>query len=119
MTVPDFLALVVIALAAYRVTRVVVADTLSDNFRAWMWARAYDRIHDYDSVGDRDDRIERRSWWWAKGFELVSCPFCTGFWASLVLYLAWFDWHVSFARPAITALAVAGLQAFISSRAGS
>lgn len=118
MTVAEFLGLVVVAFAAYRVTRVVVADTISDSFRAWVWARSYERIDDYDSLADTDTRTARRSWWWEKAYQLVSCPWCTGWWVSLATYAAWFHWHVSFARPVIAAVAVAGLQGFIASREG-
>lgn len=116
MTVAEFLGLVVVAFAAYRVTRVVVADTISDSFRAWVWARSYERIDDYDSLADTDTRTARRSWWWEKFYQLVSCPHCTGFHVSWVLYLGWFHWHVSFVRPFIAAVAVAGIQSFVSSR---
>lgn len=116
MTIPAFLALVVVGLASYRVTRVVVADTISDSFRAWVWSRAYAREDDYDSLGDTDTRAVRRSWWWEKAYQLVSCPFCFGWWVSLAFYAAWFHWHVGFARPILSAIAVAGIQAFVSSR---
>lgn len=116
MSIEPFLGLVVAAFAAHRVQRVVTADTISARFRAWLWGRAYERVQDYDSEGDRDTRTVRRSWAWEKAFQLCDCPHCLGFWCSLATYAAWFHWHVSFARPVIAAVAVAGIQSFVSSR---
>lgn len=118
MTIPAFLALVTVALASYRITRIVVADSISDSFRAWVWAQAYERVMDYDSLADTDERAVRRSWAWEKAYQLVSCPWCFGWHVSLLTYAAWFHWHVSFAKPIIAAVAVAGLQGFLASREG-
>lgn len=63
-----FLALVIVTLAAHRLTRLVVTDTILDAPRNWVFTHAPVRIS-----------------------ELINCPHCTGFWAALAcvcVYLA-------------------------------
>lgn len=117
MTVETFLGLVVTALAAYRLTRIVVADSISASFRQWVWRRAYTPAG-FDSLTERDVAYRRdglRGWAWEKAFQLVVCPHCTGFWMSLGSFTLW-RYGPASGRLALMALAVSGLQSFISSR---
>lgn len=118
MSIYEFLALATIALAAYRITRVIVSDTITQSFRAWIWRRAY-QPDGYDSRTDRET-IGRRpgmvGWAWEKAFQLVDCPFCTGWHVTLAFYWAWHYWHAAWVRPVLSALAAVGMQAFVSSR---
>lgn len=113
MSLEQFLALVVIALAAYRATRVVVADSISDPFRAWLWRHAF-ADGGYDAHADEEVAV-RRSRVWAWIFEGLSCAFCTGWWLSLAGWWAWFH-GAAWCRTGLAAVAVAGLQALLSSR---
>lgn len=115
MNSPTFLAVLIAALAAYRLTRIVVADSITDPARAWLWRRTFAEAG-WDSERDRPAVIVvSRAWWWVH--ELVTCPFCTGWWVSLGVWAAWIHWPT--ARPAVVAVAVAGGQALLSSRAGA
>lgn len=66
---PDGVLLVVYALAAYRVTRLVVKDTLFDIPRSWLTVRLP-----------------------AIFADLISCAWCIGFWISAAAtYGLWLD----------------------------
>jgi len=115
MSLPSFLALVVIALAAHRLQRVLTKDTLSDPLRAWIWAKAYAEGAEFDENGRRKVVVRSKGWRWVWFF--VDCPHCVGFHTSWASYVAWYylpwSWLL---RPVITVFAVAGLQSFVSSR---
>lgn len=70
----DVLTLVLVALAAARITRLVTTDSIADPVRDWLLDLP---------------RSERAAEWWA---DLVSCPWCAGWWvavaATLVLSFA-------------------------------
>lgn len=114
MTVYEFLGLVVVAFASHRVQRVVTRDSISASFRAWCWQKGYE-YGGYDTQTERREVVVR-SWWWSKLFELVDCAHCTGWWCSLGVYWAWREWPTGWVRTAVIAVAVAGMQAFVSSR---
>lgn len=113
MTIQAFLALLAIALCAYRVTRVVTDDTISQSFRAWVWRLAY-RTAGYDSLREGTVQV-RRSWLGEKAYQLVSCPFCLGWWVTIGVFVAWFGWPRT-ARDVVRLGAAIGMQAFVSSR---
>jgi hypothetical protein len=120
VTLEHFLALAVIGFASYRLTRVVVEDSITASFRAWIWRRAYVPVG-YDSRSDREVASRRdgyAGWAWEKAFQLVTCPFCTGWWLTIGLYVAWFGWP-SRARDVVALAAAIGMQAFVSSRQGA
>lgn len=75
MTFPDWLLLLIYALAVARVTGLVVADTITEPIR--------DRI-----IGWLDDTPGSAGEWFA---SLITCPWCAGMWISLVAApLVWF-----------------------------
>lgn len=77
---------VVVALAAYRVTRFLLWDSLmgmgvvGGEFVSKLGERI-DRFA-YDAAGND------RSWWRGKVGDLLTCPFCLGFWVSGGCYVA-------------------------------
>lgn len=114
MTIATALALIAVALASYRLTRVVTADTLTNPVRAWLWAKAF--VEDgYDPHRDKPV-VRRRSFWWAQAYELARCPYCAGVYLSALTWWAWFYWPWTIIRPLIQMTAVMGLQALLSSR---
>lgn len=114
VNVSTFLALVTVSLAAYRVTRVVVADSISDPFRAWVWNRAYTANGGWDSLKDAPSVVVRsRAWRWA--YDGLSCSFCVGWWVTLCLWWGYMFGPEWFER-CVEALAAVGVQAFVSSR---
>lgn len=79
----DLLTLVLLALATARITRLVTLDSIADPARHAILTRAYSHS---DARGDFVD-------------ELLSCPWCAGFWVSLaaawalmVLDPSWVRW---------------------------
>lgn len=123
MTIEAFLALLVVALASYRLTRVMVDDTITASWRSWLWRRAY-MPAGYDAHADRDVAVRRdgggtiRGWAWEKAYQLNTCPFCMGWWFTIGLYVAWFGTPDT-ARDLVRLAACIGMQAFVSSRQGA
>lgn len=91
--------LIILAIGSYSITRLVVTDTfpLFQNIRDWI----KDRFPPDDHVMDRrpPDRIPVEHWRRAsnnvfvvtKGHwigELISCPWCAGWWVSLAVWVA-------------------------------
>ncbi len=79
-----FLALAVMGLAAYRITRFIVFDSLigadlgsGSRFSVWLTQFAYN--------SDGTDR----SWLRGKIGDLLNCPWCTGFWVSVAVTAWW------------------------------
>lgn len=112
-----FLTFLVVAFASYRVTRVIVDDTITAKWRQWLWRHAYVSAG-FDSRTEREVSMRRHGlvgWAWEKAFQLFTCPHCTGWWISLGLFAAWW-WGSDNVRVAIAAVAVSGMQSLISSR---
>lgn len=78
---------VVLALAAFRATRLLGWDDLLPIARARKWALG-ESVHARSRPAGADD-VYIYSYRWPVLAELVHCPFCLGFWVSLVTYLAW------------------------------
>jgi hypothetical protein len=58
---------IILALAAYRVTHLITTDAIADGFRTRVWKR----FPEHTKIG-----------------YLITCNWCTGFWVSLILVLA-------------------------------
>jgi hypothetical protein len=80
---PAWLQLVVVALAATRITVLVVADAIADRPRDWL--------------------MQTRPPWVS---VLLSCFWCVGWWVGIAFGLAWLLWPVGTATVAVP-LAVA------------
>lgn len=79
MTIPLWLQLLIYALAAARVTGLIVSDSITEGLR--------DRI-----ITALDDRPRTLG---AFIIGVIECPWCAGMWVSLVASpLVWF-WHAS------------------------
>jgi hypothetical protein len=111
---------VVVALAAFRLTRVVTTDKISLPLR--------DRL--YDFAWNDDDpvaipgthptayspraRAPWRTWLWT----LLTCGWCLGFWVAAATYSAWRWWDTEAVRAVITVFAIAGAQGLLGSIPG-
>lgn len=111
------LLIVVLGLASYRLTRLVVLDTLlgtlpatdPENPRGTGWRRAVDTFA-YDETG-RDRSFVR-----GKIGDLLSCTYCAGWWVTLAVVCAWtqtspLDLGV---QGWLVAFAVAGVQSMLN-----
>ena len=66
---PSGVDLVVDALAAYRITRLVIEDKITEDLRTRVHVAALREIEDPAT--------------WSKVKTLLSCPWCVGFWISV------------------------------------
>lgn len=84
-------ALIVDAVAAARITRLVTMDVISEPVRGRLIRAAYLVARGEDEVGDRE-RDEPYSTWTERAADdreapsfatLLVCPWCTGFWVAV------------------------------------
>lgn len=84
---PSALACVALALAAFRLTRLVGWDDLPPVVRFRAWALG-ERVEARSRPAGQDDvyvYLYRRPLL----AHFVHCPFCVGFWISVAVYVAW------------------------------
>lgn len=98
----------VVALAAYRITRFVVYDSLigaslesRSNFSMWLDRFAY------------TEDGANRSWLRGKIGDLLNCPFCVGSWIALATWAAWY-YGGDPLRIVVTVWAVLGAQSLLN-----
>ena len=92
--IPNWYPLVLLALAAYRVWRLLAHDTILDPLR---------------------HRLIRAE---SKQEEFLQCPYCAGFWVALVWWAAWQIWpHGTLVAASVFAInaGVIGAQRVLSS----
>lgn len=101
--------LLILALAAFRLTRLIVFDKITEFLR-----RPF-----LEEVEEKDENGEIEVYWVVKegrvrSFfgELLSCYWCTGVWSAIILYASYYL-YASFVAPVLLILAVAGLAAII------
>lgn len=115
-----FTTFLILSLAAFRISRLIIEDTIADPARSWLLSRFPGKDVEYDP-GDKvtggtfqlagklyASYPTRVGDWLAK---LISCYWCAGFWVSLIIALAYWLWPtqtVWFALPWAIA-AVAGI----------
>lgn len=107
-------AFIVVALAAFRATRFVTADTLTVGFQQRLYLFAWNPDETELVDGNQVATMRGRAWrTYVHG--LLSCPWCLGVWFSAAAYCwwRWFTWMP--ARAALVIVAVAGVQGFVSS----
>lgn len=101
------LALVaILGLASYRITRLLVRDSISERPRQAIAQWAYDSA-----------REEFRSPLRQSVAYFSTCPFCVGVYATAGLYALWDHWHD--ARFVVLVAAAAGVQSFLASRSAA
>lgn len=81
MSVPNWYELALLALAAFRVFRLIAEDDILDRPRSWALRYGDWREGQALPVGYR-----------AKWAEFLTCPWCAGFWISLAWWGAWQLW---------------------------
>lgn len=80
MSIQTFIALIVLTLAGHRVARVIGWDSITQPWRQ--------RFLGYDDDGKKNRWPANRK----RLGAFVHCPWCQGFWLSLVIYAAWRWW---------------------------
>lgn len=98
----DWFVVIVVVLAAARVTRAVTVDDVGAPVRRMIgevFLRVADgwssRRTDFDNNAAADRHFERVNRWAQHGETLATCPWCTGFWVSVVAVasLLVLDWQ--------------------------
>lgn len=79
MSVPGWWETLLLVAATYRVWRLVSHDMVTDPVRAWVFPPR-------KKAGG--DTVHR----WQYGLEFLQCPWCAGFWLSLLAWGAWQLW---------------------------
>ncbi|MDQ6422900.1 DUF1360 domain-containing protein [Paenibacillus sp. LHD-117] len=110
----SWLHFVILVLAAFRLTRLIVFDQITSFIRKPFMSITVEHKED----GSMVERIELpasgiRSW---IGY-LLSCYWCSGIWVSLLVVALY--WLVPQSYPLLVALAVAGAAALIESKVSS
>ena len=94
--------LVLLALAAYRVTRLIVIDAIFEEVRGWFFKKL-------DFKKQKDGTfLNRENLLMQKLSYLLQCTWCTGVWVTVVMYWVWkgeFD--------LLPVLAIAGAQGML------
>ena len=91
--VPDWYALILLALAAWRTFQLIALDDILDRPRRYVTRLG----REWEKEGDRLPLGYR-----FRLGEFITCPYCAGFWISLVwwgLWLAFGDWTLVAATP--------------------
>ncbi len=98
MNVPDWYALVLLGLAAYRTWRLLAEDDITDKARRYVtrlgpkWQQEGDPIPD----GYR-----------FKAMQFINCPWCLGFWAAAAWWGLWQAWgHGTLVAASLAALSL-------------
>lgn len=112
-------ALVFLVLAAFRLTTLVVTDTILDRPRNWLHKRfpvSDTYVNEKPKRGTaRFVNGSEQKWWMDKGTflgDLTSCAFCTGVWVSVGLGVLWVLCPP--AQIVISVIAIAGGQLLLS-----
>lgn len=83
MEIPNWYETLLLAIAAYRLWRLLAEDDLFDRPRRWLV-----RLGDaWEKEGDPVPAGYRASW-----AEFLTCPWCFGFWVALGWWGAWQIW---------------------------
>lgn len=106
MIVPDLLTLVVLGLATYRLTAFLTDDTLTEEWRQFVYRVCW--VSDMQAPEPRP-----RSALLAYLGTLLTCAQCLGVWIGALVYLWWDHWHS--ARWVLTIAALIGVQSLAAS----
>jgi hypothetical protein len=113
------LAYVIVALATYRLARVIASDTISATLRGRLYRFAWDDENPEVVTVDGEEVFvpTARAAWRTYLYELLTCPVCAGVWVAAGVYSAWRWWDTEAVHAVIVVAAVAGLQCFLATRA--
>lgn len=107
MVATPWLAVLILVLATYSITRLITEDTIADPIRNWFFTH-WPNDGFTSKVKPKRGKlrlISQGTWYVDEGTklgELISCPWCSGFWvALLVCVAAWFApiWTILLLTP--------------------
>lgn len=105
----SFMELLILALASFRLTRLLVYDKITEFIRQPF----FEEVKETNKDGEIEIYLVPKKGG-IRGFlgNLLSCYWCTGVWTSILLCLLYL-FNSSFSLPVLLVLAVAGLAAMI------
>jgi uncharacterized protein involved in cysteine biosynthesis len=105
----NWLDLCLLVFASFRLTRLIVYDTITEFLRAPFHDIVEETLEDGSTETYIEIKGEGLKYWIG---ELLSCHWCTGIWATSFLYAGYvLIPHLS--MPVITVLAIAGIASVI------
>ena len=81
--IPGWWEFILLALAAYRIFRLIAEDTILDRPRRYLLRLDKNWQEDGDETGP-----DYREKWGL----FITCPYCAGFWISVAWWVAWLLW---------------------------
>lgn len=104
----DFLVVILIWMSTYRITRLIVSDTIIKKTRIrvqWWFESHYEKKYG----GTDDDN------WNSKIAYLLGCPWCMSIWVGAIVTLIT-DITAGVPLPVLTAIAASGVAGYLSTR---
>ncbi|MFB6465361.1 DUF1360 domain-containing protein [Cytobacillus sp. Hz8] len=100
---------ILLALASFRLTRLIVYDKIT----AFLRAPFFDEMEEENESGEKEIYFVPKKTP-IRGFigELLGCYWCTGIWSAMILYSGFLFWP-TILGPVLVVLAVAGLAAIV------
>ena len=90
----SFSALLILALATFRLARLITVDDLMLWLRTWIEDHANKTMIRRDWMGKTvDTKIATRSKFFAFVWALISCMWCTAVWAAAIVIVLWHYQH--------------------------
>jgi hypothetical protein len=78
--IPNWWEFVLLALAVFRIYRLIAEDTILDRPRRWLLRLG----NEWQSDGDEIPPEYREKW-----ALFITCPWCLGFWLSVLAWVGW------------------------------
>jgi len=115
----ELLEFVILSLAAFRITRFLIKDSLL-GFGPDSGSRLSVRVDRFAYLKDGTGR----SWWREYLGDLLTCTWCLGFWISAGVYFAWLSATVGISGievtewpvHVVTVFGIAGVQGYLNTR---
>jgi hypothetical protein len=108
---PHWYDFILMVLASFRFTRLVVYDTITNFMRAPFHNSVEETLPDGTSETYIEIKGDGIKYWIG---ELLSCHWCIGIWSSIIIYTNYLLFPI-YAIPVITILAIAGCASIIQS----
>jgi hypothetical protein len=105
----SWLDLFLLVFASFRLTRLIVYDTITQFLRTPFHETIVETMEDGSSETFIEVKGTGLRYWIG---ELLSCHWCTGFWTTVMIYISYQLIHV-IAMPVITILAISGVASII------